>query len=143
MRSPTCLVADWIESFKKTGWSKCGKDNLFITGFHRLNSSDNTKDPISLLEQARCCSSTPEFRGQDSTCTIADWWYSLDRYVFNTRRSLYEYPRVICGLHNCMLCFQMSTKFILQSVSKREAFQNSPIKTHFQIDIFLACLSEF
>ena len=26
---------------------------------------------------------------------------------------------------------------------KKEAFRNSPIKTHFQIDIFLARLSEF
>ena len=79
MRSPICLVADWIESFKKSGWSNCGEDNFFITGFYRLNPSNNTRDPISLLEQARCCSSTPEFSGQDGTCTTANWWNSLDK----------------------------------------------------------------
>ena len=79
MTPPTCSVADWRESFKKPGWSKCGKNDLFITGFYRLNPSVNTRDPISLLEQARCCSSTPEFRGHDGTCTTANWWHSLDK----------------------------------------------------------------
>ena len=74
-----CSVADWSESFDKSGLSKCEGDNLFITGFYRLNPPDNTRDPISLLEQARCCSSTPEFSGQDGTCTTANWWQSLDK----------------------------------------------------------------
>ena len=79
MTPPTCPVADWIKSFKQSGSSRCGEDNLFITGFYRSNSPDNTSDPISLLEQARCCSSIPEFSGQDGTCIDANWWDSLDR----------------------------------------------------------------
>ena len=76
----TCSVSDWFESFKRSGLSKCGEDNLFITGFYRLNPpADDTSDPISLLEQARCCSSIPEFRVEDRKCESADWKNSLNK----------------------------------------------------------------
>ena len=81
VRSPTCLVADWMESFKKSGWSKCGEDNLFITGFYRSNPPESSNDLISLLEQAKCCNSTPEFSGQKGKCTEGLWRSSLDLYV--------------------------------------------------------------
>ena len=81
VRSPTCLVVDWIESFKSHGWSKCGKENLFITGFYRLNPPGKNNDPISSLEQAKCCNSTPEFSDQKGTCTEGKWRSSLDKYV--------------------------------------------------------------
>ena len=71
-------------------WLSCRRNNLFITGFYRLNPPDNTSDPISLLEQARCCSAIPEFRGKDGTCIWANWRHSLDRCVFNIRHSLYK-----------------------------------------------------
>ena len=74
----TCSVADWSESFKESGWSKCGEDNLFITGFYRLNPPDNISDAISLLERARCCNSTPEFSDQDGTCETVFWGDSSD-----------------------------------------------------------------
>ena len=80
VRSSTCLVVDWIESFKSEGWSKCGK-NLFITGFYRLNPPGGDNDPISLLEQAICCNSIPEFSDQEGTCTKGSWGSSLDKYV--------------------------------------------------------------
>ena len=61
-------------------WLKCAANSLFITGFYRLNPPDNTSDPISLLKQAGCCSSTAEFSGQDGKCSdIYDWHYSLDK----------------------------------------------------------------
>ena len=75
---PKCSVADWIESFNKSGLSKCGGNNLFITGFYRLNPLDNTSDPISSLERAICCNSTPEFSDQDGTCKTVYWRDSLD-----------------------------------------------------------------
>ena len=74
---PRCLVSDWIKGFKKYVWLKCAATNLFVTGFYRLNPPDNTSDPISLLEQSRCCSSIPEFSSQHGTCINADWWNSL------------------------------------------------------------------
>ena len=87
---PRCLVSYWIDSFKKDIWLKCAANNLFITGFSRLNYSDNTRDPISLLEQARCCSAIPEFSSQHGTCKDVDWRHSLDRCVFNTHRSRHK-----------------------------------------------------
>ena len=81
---PTCPVADWISTFKKTGWSTCGENNLFITGFYRFNPSDNSSYQISSLEQAICCNSTPEFSDQQGICTNAYWPNYLDRHVFTT-----------------------------------------------------------
>ena len=77
--APNCSVADWSESFNKSGLSKCEGDNLFITGFYRLNPPDNTSDPISLVKQARCCNSAPEFSDQEGTCKTIYWGDSLDR----------------------------------------------------------------
>ena len=77
----------------------CAGNNLFITGFSRLNPPDNTSDPISLLEQARCCSAIPEFSGHHVKCIWADWRHSLDRFVFNTHRFLHKCPGAVCGLH--------------------------------------------
>ena len=75
---PNCSVADWSERLDKSSLSKCERNNLFITGFYRLNPPDSTSDPISLLERARCCNSTPEFSNQDGTCTTVYWGESLD-----------------------------------------------------------------
>ena len=77
---------------KKISGLKCAANNLFITGFYRLNPPDNTSDPISLLEQVRCCSATLEFNGHHITCTEAHWQHSLDRCVFNTYRSRHKCP---------------------------------------------------
>ena len=78
--TPTkCAIADWIGSLKKGGRPKCEEDNLFISGFYRLNPPNNISDPISSLEQPRCCSSSPEFIGQDGTCKYVLWGNSLER----------------------------------------------------------------
>ena len=84
---PTCSVANWSESFKKSGLSKCGKDNLFITGFYRLNPPDNTREcmllafsqpvnciiwPIKTLNWLVAASQLHKHRG---TCCIAEWPY--------------------------------------------------------------------
>jgi hypothetical protein len=83
MSYSSCSNASWWKSFNATGWSKCGKDNLFITGFYR-NHPYSDSDPISLLEEARCCTSIPaEFSEQNSNCTTASWWTSLNSYVLN------------------------------------------------------------
>ena len=82
-KPPRCLVSYWIDSFKRNVLLKCADDNLFITGFSRLNPPDNTSDPISLLEQARCCSAILEFSSQHGTCEKFDWQNSLKRYAFN------------------------------------------------------------
>ena len=102
VRSPTCLVVDWIESFKSHGWFKCGKANLFITGFYRLNPPGGNNDPISLLEQAKCCNSTPEFSGQKGTCTKGEWRSSLDQYVLTHIILFHKCSCSVCGLHACM-----------------------------------------
>ena len=91
-KQPRCLVSYWIDGFKKHVWLKCAANNLFITGFYRLNSPDNTSDPISLLEQVRCCSATLEFNGHHIPCTEAHWQHSLDRCVFNIYRSRHKCP---------------------------------------------------
>ncbi|XP_028414912.1 uncharacterized protein LOC114537999 [Dendronephthya gigantea] len=65
--SLTCSNADWRQSFESEGFSKCGARNLFITGFYRSPSNHN-KHPISLLEEARCCMSSPAYSGQNSQC---------------------------------------------------------------------------
>ena len=76
---PTPSFHNWSEDFDKSGWSKCPKDNLFITGFYRLNPfNNNTTDPISLLKQARCCNATPEFSDQDGTCESVYWANSMN-----------------------------------------------------------------
>ena len=76
MTSLTC----WIKSFKNSGWLGCGENNLLITGFYRLKPpADDTKDPISLLEQARCCNSLPEFSGEDRKCESVNWKNSLNK----------------------------------------------------------------
>ena len=89
MTPPRCLVSDWIKSFSRNVWLKCAATNLFITGFYRLNPPDDTSDPISLLEQAKCCSSTPEFSGQDGKCSEISWQNSLAKYVL-VNNSLYD-----------------------------------------------------
>ena len=77
--------ADWRESFDNEGWSKCGKENLFIAGFYR-GPSNKGYHPIRLLEEAKCCSSISAYSGQSGKCEDAIW--SLDRYVFNILRNL-------------------------------------------------------
>ena len=119
--TPTaCSVADWSESFKRHGWSTCEEDNLFITGFYRLNPPNQQTDPISSLEQAKCCTgSKPEFRSQDGTCTTASWWHSLERCVSNTNHSLHpECPHVVVA---CMDGFW--NKIYSRGCSKREPLE--------------------
>ena len=110
----TCSVSVWSESFNRSGWLTCGENNLFITGFYRSNSSNNTSDPISSLEQARCCNSTPEFSGQNGTCIRADWRNSLERCVFNTYIILFR--SISCRSYSCMPVFRMFTRSSRQRV---------------------------
>ena len=96
----TCSVVDWIAtSNEKSSWLTCGGWNNFITGFYRLNPPDNVSDPISLLEQGRCCSAIPEFSGQDGTCEYTYWGTTLDTCVFDTHHSLYKRTRLVYGWH--------------------------------------------
>ena len=76
----TCSNANWWRSFDTKGLSKCGKSNLFITGFKRSPTKKN-EDPIYLLEEARCCNAIPLLSSKGGECVKADWWKSLDKYV--------------------------------------------------------------
>ena len=69
-----CSVADWGRSFNEEGWSKCGKDSLFITGFYRGSS-----DSISSLQKAKCCNVKKGIGSDGGTCEEADWQHSLKR----------------------------------------------------------------
>jgi hypothetical protein len=82
MKPSTCSVANWWKSFDKKGWSDCGSNtNRFIVGFNRSPAKKNNKDPIYLLEEAKCCSAIPLLSGKKSECFDANWWKSLDKYV--------------------------------------------------------------
>ncbi|XP_028416275.1 uncharacterized protein LOC114540203 [Dendronephthya gigantea] len=77
--TPTCSVAKWwLKSSNKWGWATCGEENLFITGFYRSSPNSN-RVPIILLEEARCCNSTPASSGQNGQCKTVNWWFSLDK----------------------------------------------------------------
>ena len=103
VKPPRCLVSDWIKSFKINVFLKCAANNLFITGFYRLNPPDNTSDPISLLEQAKCCSSIPEFSSQHGTCINADWRNSLAKWVFSIH-IVFLTSGLMCGVHVFTIC---------------------------------------
>ena len=74
--SLNCSVADWGESFKKNDWSKCGDENIFITGFYRGSS-----DSIDSLEKAKCCKVKQEIGSHGGSCVLASWVFSLERYL--------------------------------------------------------------
>ncbi|XP_028414918.1 uncharacterized protein LOC114538005 [Dendronephthya gigantea] len=81
-QSTTCSHVDWSQSVDSMGWSKCGEENLFITGLYR-GPPNSDSDPITLLEKAKCCKAIPKASckacsGQNSQCQIADWWSSFD-----------------------------------------------------------------
>ncbi|XP_028410341.1 uncharacterized protein LOC114532951 [Dendronephthya gigantea] len=76
--APTCSIANWMEISYQTGWLRCGKENLFITGLLRNPPYRLDNDPIILLEEARCCNSTSAYSGQNGVCKQADWVRSLD-----------------------------------------------------------------
>ena len=74
-----CRNANWLVSFEKKGWSTCGSSIEYITGFYRDKKTPN--EPISLVEEARCCKAPLPIQNQPSTCVDADWWTVLDRLV--------------------------------------------------------------
>ncbi|XP_027059482.1 neurogenic locus Notch protein-like [Pocillopora damicornis] len=72
-----CRTANWWGSFDKKGWSKCGSSVEYLKGFYRNNKNNN--DPISLLEEGRCCKAPSPNQNQASTCKNANWWGVLDK----------------------------------------------------------------
>ena len=96
----TPSLGNWSKRFDTPGWSKCGEDNLFITGFYRSNPPDSSSDRISSLQQARCDNSTAEFRDQNGRCKLVDWRNSLGRWLFKRRYFPFpKFPCVVCGLY--------------------------------------------
>ncbi|CAB4018787.1 neurogenic locus Notch -like [Paramuricea clavata] len=79
MKPSTCSDANWWKSFDAKGWSNCDRDNLFITGFNRSPPKKNNKDPIYLLEEAKCCSAIPLLSSKGGECLAANWWSTLDK----------------------------------------------------------------
>ncbi|XP_046863842.1 uncharacterized protein LOC124457679 isoform X2 [Xenia sp. Carnegie-2017] len=74
-----CVNANWWKSFDKKGWSKCDNTKQFITGFYRNKLKKFSNDGIYKLEEAKCCLSSPGYRGQQSICVNANWWITLDK----------------------------------------------------------------
>ncbi|XP_046863729.1 neurogenic locus notch homolog protein 1-like isoform X2 [Xenia sp. Carnegie-2017] len=74
-----CVNANWWKSFDKKGWSKCSTSKQFITGFYRSKLYTFLHDGIYKLEEAKCCLSSPGYRGQKSICVNANWWKTLDK----------------------------------------------------------------
>ena len=75
----SCTNKNWWLSFDKQGWSTCGNDKLFITGFYRNVLDSYDKDQIYRLEEAKCCSSNSFYRTERSECKDGNWWLLLDR----------------------------------------------------------------
>ncbi|XP_028403162.1 uncharacterized protein LOC114525901 [Dendronephthya gigantea] len=109
--SLACSNADWRQSFDSKSWSKCGAQNLFITGFYRSPSNDN-QHPISLLEEARCCNSSPAYSGQIGQCEKVNFTSSFKQndtwnrcpkgYFLNgLKRSNDTRLHAITGAHCC------------------------------------------
>ena len=119
----TCSIADWSDSFKRHGWSSCGGNNLFIAGFYRLNPPGNTKDPISLLEQARCCSAILEFSDQHGICEYTSWRDSLGTYVFHTQHSLHK-----CLIGFVICTYRFGIKIYSKECLKKGTFQKCTLK---------------
>ena len=43
------------------------------------------RDPIYLLEEARCCKAPTPYQNTSSTCKLANWWTRLDGLVLKTK----------------------------------------------------------
>lgn len=74
--SSHCRWANWWTSFDKAGWSECDEKE-YIRGFKR-NGPIPRSDPISLLEEAKCCKAPGSYQETSQTCENADWWGTLD-----------------------------------------------------------------
>lgn len=72
-----CLDVSW-SAFDSQGWADCGMDNLFVREFYQGSSGQKDK-PISLLDDAKCCSAVFAFIGEQGECTRTTGW-RLDRY---------------------------------------------------------------
>ena len=77
-----CRMANWWTTFDRAGWSRCGRKE-YVTGFYRNHKTHS--DPISLLEEARCCKAPGQYRDTSSTCEYANWWSRLDGLVLKTK----------------------------------------------------------
>ncbi|XP_046863419.1 uncharacterized protein LOC124457180, partial [Xenia sp. Carnegie-2017] len=74
VRKPqSCIIAGWQKSFNKKGWSTCGSNYKFITGFRRSQFNNTNVDGIHNLQKANCCSSNNIHKGQSSTCQNVSW----------------------------------------------------------------------
>ncbi|CAB4012859.1 fibropellin-1 isoform X4 [Paramuricea clavata] len=51
----SCRNANWRSSFNRTGWSKCPATFPYINGLYRSSVSQQNRDYIYHLEQAKCC----------------------------------------------------------------------------------------
>ena len=83
----SCDTANWWASLDKKGWSVCPNDRTFLKGLWRNDPSGN--NGLWLIEEGKCCGAKePSYANQPSTCTNANWWSALDRWVV-----LVEYHR--------------------------------------------------
>ena len=107
-----CSDVDWSYSFDREGWSKCGKDNLFITAFYRKDPQPKG-DPISSLEEARCCSAVLVFSGTggQGECKRAHWWIILNKYVHKANHNTALHQRLNISKDVKLLFFARSLGF--------------------------------
>ena len=64
--SNSCDQADWQVSLDRMGWSKCPKDNTYLTGLWRNGRNFDSRDErVGRIEFGKCCPAT-EPRGEYS-----------------------------------------------------------------------------
>ena len=77
-KSLSCDQADWSVSLDRATWSKCPGSNTYLTGLWR-NDRHPGDERVGRIEYGRCCKATePSFTNQPSTCSNANWLYTLD-----------------------------------------------------------------
>ena len=81
VKSYSCDEADWQVSLDRIGWSRCPKDNTYLTGLWR-HERYYGDERVGRIEFGKCCAATePGYANQPATCSNANWQSTLDGWV--------------------------------------------------------------
>lgn len=76
-----CDQADWSVSLDRATWSTCPNSMTYLRGMWR-NVREPGDERVGRIEYGRCCRATePTYVHKPSTCSNANWLYTLDRWV--------------------------------------------------------------